>query len=87
MTTVDAIPTPDLEFDIAGMTCGACVRHVEEAIDEVEGARASVDLATERAIVSGLTQREVSRVIDAVHEAGYQARQRRGPDEVSDDRR
>ncbi|SVE06496.1 uncharacterized protein METZ01_LOCUS459350, partial [marine metagenome] len=45
--------TPDLatlHLNIAGMTCAACVTHVENALTEIPGViSASVNLATERA--------------------------------------
>ncbi|MHB1294903.1 MAG: heavy metal translocating P-type ATPase [Anaerolineae bacterium] len=58
---------------IEGMTCAACVRHVERALSKVEGVLSvNVNLATERASVEylpGMVTLEMLR--DAVRAAGY----------------
>ena len=58
---------------IDGMTCTACVSHVESALTSLEGVtEANVNLATERSrvrYVPGLTS--ISEMRDAVTEAGY----------------
>jgi len=60
---------------IGGMTCASCVAHVEQALNKVDGVlEASVNLATERAIVEyvpGLVGMEDFR--RAVADAGYEA--------------
>jgi Cu+-exporting ATPase len=59
---------------IGGMTCAACVRHVERALSGVDGVvSANVNLATERATVEftpGVTTLEMLKT--AVHDAGYE---------------
>jgi Cu+-exporting ATPase len=59
---------------IGGMTCAACVQHVERALKKVDGVTvASVNLATERAVVEylpGLTSLDALK--QAVNDAGYQ---------------
>jgi Cu+-exporting ATPase len=59
---------------IGGMTCAACVRHVERALGKVEGVvSVNVNLATERASVEylpGVATLEAMRT--AVHDAGYE---------------
>ncbi|HHX64526.1 MAG TPA: copper-translocating P-type ATPase [Chloroflexi bacterium] len=59
---------------IGGMTCAACVRHVERALNKVEGVTmANVNLATERAHVEylpGLVSLE--QLKQAVADAGYE---------------
>ncbi len=58
---------------IEGMTCASCVGRVERALSRVEGVHhVSVNLATERATVEGNV--EASVLIDAVQNAGYEAR-------------
>ncbi len=65
-----------LAFDIEGMTCAACVRRVEKALESVDGVRAaSVNLATERATVDfdpALTS--VDALTSAISGAGYTGR-------------
>lgn len=61
------------ELQIGGMTCAACVRRIERALQKVPGVEsASVNLATDLARVSH--QRETSRpaLVSAIEGAGYQ---------------
>lgn len=67
------------ELDISGMTCSACARRVEKALNRMDGVTASVNYATERAIVSGLGQREITAAIRQVEGAGYGAHVHQGP--------
>lgn len=60
-----------LEFNIAALSCGHCVRAVTEAVHEVDpAAQVAVDLATKH--VSVQTQAERSQVVAALVEAGYE---------------
>ncbi|MGC2946060.1 heavy metal translocating P-type ATPase [Burkholderia ambifaria] len=77
-TAVAATPPPaasrDLEFDIGGMTCASCAGRIEKALAAVPGvARASVNLATERASVHGAGALDAAALIAAVTTAGYRA--------------
>ncbi|MBN3742733.1 heavy metal translocating P-type ATPase, partial [Burkholderia sp. Tr-20355] len=64
----------DLELEIGGMTCASCAGRVEKALAAVPGvARASVNLATERASVHGAGALDAATLIAAVTTAGYQA--------------
>ncbi|MFN3267316.1 MAG: heavy metal translocating P-type ATPase, partial [Deinococcales bacterium] len=61
-----------LEFEITGMTCAACVRRVERALKKVDGVlEASVNLATERATVQVEQNLARERLKNAILEAGY----------------
>jgi Cu+-exporting ATPase len=61
-----------ISLDIAGMTCASCVARVEKALAAVpEVTSATVNLATERAAVSGA--RDPAALIAAVEKAGYTA--------------
>ncbi|SMQ71197.1 Cu+-exporting ATPase [Plantibacter sp. VKM Ac-1784] len=62
-----------LELNIAGMTCAACAGRVERSLNKLEGVSASVNYATERAVVSGVTVRDADVAIGAVTKAGYSA--------------
>jgi len=58
-------------IDITGMTCASCVSRVEKALLKVPGVEtASVNLATERASISG---GDPAALIKAVEKAGYTA--------------
>jgi cation-transporting ATPase V/Cu+-exporting ATPase len=63
----------EVEFDVAGMTCGSCAARVERTLSRQEGVeRAAVNLATERAVVAFDPERvEVAELISAVGKAGY----------------
>jgi len=65
------------DFQISGMTCPNCARHVTEAIQSVAGVRSAlVALETGRAAVrweSG-AQQDALAVVSAVAAAGYEAR-------------
>jgi copper chaperone len=59
-----------LEFDIANLSCGHCVRAVTEAVHEVDpAARVEVDLASKHVTVQ--SQAERARLAAALTEAGY----------------
>jgi heavy metal translocating P-type ATPase len=63
-----------LELAIDGMTCASCVRRVEKAIAAAPGvARASVNLATERAQVDFAGAADLPPVLAAIAKAGYGA--------------
>ncbi|WP_080417367.1 heavy metal translocating P-type ATPase [Burkholderia ubonensis] len=63
-----------IELDIGGMTCASCAGRVEKALSNVPGvARASVNLATERATVHGAAPLDPAALIAAVTAAGYRA--------------
>ncbi|OXI29358.1 heavy metal translocating P-type ATPase [Burkholderia sp. AU16741] len=64
----------DVELDIGGMTCASCAGRVEKALAAVPGvARATVNLATERASVHGAGALDAATLIAAVTTAGYHA--------------
>ncbi len=65
--------TKQITLPITGMTCASCVSHVEKALKGVDGvAGASVNLATERAVVEFDPQEvKVVNLIAAVRDSGY----------------
>lgn len=64
-----------VELEIAGMSCDNCVRHVKEALLAVRGVQsASVDLKEGLATVQIEPRVITEHLIEAVEEAGYQAR-------------
>jgi len=59
-----------INFSVSGMTCGACVKHVEKAIASVDGVeKIEVDLASGSAKVQGNVN--VAQIIAALEEDGY----------------
>ncbi|GLY42759.1 carbonate dehydratase [Amycolatopsis sp. NBRC 101858] len=76
------------ELAVGGMTCAACAARVERKLNKLDGVTASVDYATERAVVHTAVPDEV--LVDAVARAGYRAAvlTRRRPDgPAGEDRR
>ena len=67
------VPTHRASLDIQGMTCAACVSHVENALRGVSGvAVAQVNLATEKANVEYLPGvADLGAFKEAVQKAGY----------------
>ncbi|GAB2563744.1 heavy metal translocating P-type ATPase [Leucobacter ruminantium] len=65
---------PPLELDITGMTCAACANRIERTLNKLDGVRASVNYATERAVVTGLPAASIGDAIARVEQAGYAAR-------------
>lgn len=82
--TTDTTPLvlAPVEFDISGMTCAACAGRVERALGKLDGVTASVNYATERAIVSGLADTDVDTAIHQIENAGYGAHLRDGRDDA-----
>ncbi len=64
-----------VSLSVSGMTCAACVMHVEHALADVPGvAEARVNLATERAIIEVPEGLSLDVLASAVKDAGYGAR-------------
>lgn len=67
-TTLEPIDIP-----VLGMTCASCVGRVEKAISAVPGvAKASVNLAAERAHVEFSDGGQTAAVIEAIRKVGYE---------------
>jgi copper ion binding protein len=63
------------ELEISGMTCDHCVQHVTQALGALRGVRrVDVRLQEGRATVNAQSDVYVEHLIEAVEEAGYQAR-------------
>jgi Cu+-exporting ATPase len=64
-----------LSMHIGGMTCAACVRHVEQALKGAPGVRdAQVNLVGERADLTLGPESDLADLAARVKEAGYEAR-------------
>lgn len=62
------------KFDIGGMTCAACKRHVEKAVTSLEGMEnCSVNLLSNSMVCEFNDSLNSSEIIQAVVSAGYQA--------------
>src|SRR5690606_36670966 len=59
-------------FDVGGMTCAACVRRVERALEKVDGvSNINVNLATEKATVEVGQGIDAARIRAVVEKADY----------------
>lgn len=68
------VPANKVELSIEGMTCASCVSRVEKALNAVNGVKtANVNLATERATVTGTAS--IESLIAAIDKAGYDAKE------------
>jgi P-type Cu+ transporter len=63
----------EVALAINGMTCAACAARVQRKLGELPGVTASVNLATEKAIVTAPPSVPLERLIEAVEQAGYAA--------------
>ncbi|MCU0654264.1 MAG: heavy-metal-associated domain-containing protein [Polyangiaceae bacterium] len=60
------------EFLVAGMTCQACVRRVQRAIEGLDGVRSvQIDLASGRVTVEHEPARQLEGVAQAIQRSGY----------------
>lgn len=76
MSTEPTQALTDLTFAVADMTCGNCVRHIEEALSEhFPGAKHDIDLAGKKVTVTvdlqAVSPQAIAQVLD---DAGYPAR-------------
>ena len=60
-------------MSVQGMTCAACAARVEKKLNTIDGVAATVNFATEAAIVTAPAEVAVQQLIDAVEQAGYRA--------------
>jgi P-type Cu+ transporter len=69
-----ATGTDHLELPITGMTCASCASRIERKLNKLDGVRASVNYATERATVEfDPASVAPGRLVDAVESVGYGA--------------
>ena len=60
----------EVELSIRGMTCAACAARVEKKLGLIDNVVASVNFATEKAIVTAPPSVPVERLVEAVEQAG-----------------
>ncbi len=62
-----------VELDVSGMTCAACASRIEKKLNKMPGVQATVNYATERAVVLGLPPDKAADAVGVVQAAGYDA--------------
>jgi copper chaperone len=61
-----------INLSVSGMTCDACVKHVEKAINSIAGVqKVEVDLTSGAVKVQGNVSQHVKEMIVALEESGY----------------
>ena len=63
-----------IKLNITGMTCQHCVKAVNEALSEVPGVDKVVEVNLERGEASVEGTPDVSKLVAAIEEEGYEAR-------------
>jgi Cu+-exporting ATPase len=69
--------TTRVDLAIGGMTCASCAARIERRLNKLEGVRATVNFATERATIEAPSDIGVDELIAQVEAAGYTARDAR----------
>ncbi|MBK1787646.1 heavy metal translocating P-type ATPase [Prauserella cavernicola] len=77
----DEQTTRTVELTVTGMTCAACSARVQRGLNKLPGVSASVNYATERAIVELTGESGTTAVLDRVAKLGYSASVRGGEDD------
>ena len=75
MTTEPATSTAggSIELQIGGMTCASCANRIEKKLNKLDGVKASVNYATEKASVTGPANLDPQALISEVERTGYTA--------------
>ncbi|MFE1322886.1 heavy metal translocating P-type ATPase, partial [Kitasatospora phosalacinea] len=73
MTTQAAPASTEVELRIGGMTCASCAARIEKKLNRMDGVRATVNYATEKAKVVVDGPVEVADLIATVEATGYTA--------------
>jgi copper chaperone len=67
--------TRETVLEVEGMSCGSCVRHVDEALRTVDGVTAvEVRLKEGRVLVRHDDDAPLPQLVEALRDAGYPAR-------------
>ncbi|MCG5432331.1 cadmium-translocating P-type ATPase [Mycobacterium sp. MYCO198283] len=61
------------DLELRGMSCASCAARVERGLNDLDGVRATVNFAVERAHVEHASTVTPADLVAAVHEIGYQA--------------
>ncbi|MEV0356023.1 heavy metal translocating P-type ATPase [Nocardia sp. NPDC050697] len=73
MSTATQQPAGQVELVIGGMTCASCANRIEKKLNRLDGVRATVNYATEKASVEVTGAVHTDQLIDVVEQAGYTA--------------
>ncbi len=79
-----AVELSEVELAVSGMTCASCAHRIERKLNRLEGVRASVNYATEKATVAHPATVTTDDLLATVEAAGYAATAPRRPDDPDD---
>jgi Cu+-exporting ATPase len=65
--------TDTIRLDVQGMSCTACAARIEKKLNKLDGVSASVNYATERAVVEAPAGLDPQVLLDTVADTGYSA--------------
>jgi Cu+-exporting ATPase len=83
--TPSSAPQARVELEIGGMTCASCAARIEKRLNRLDGVEASVNYATEKAVVHVPAGFQPQALIDEVVKTGYSASLPAPPDEPDAD--
>ena len=72
-TTTPPNPTCTVELAVGGMTCASCAARISKRLNKIGGIDASVNYATERAVVTNAGGTTTEELIAAIESIGYKA--------------
>ena len=72
MTQVD-LAVQTIELDVQGMTCASCAARIEKKLNRLEGVKATVNYATEKATVHAGKGTTAQTLIQTIEQTGYHA--------------
>ena len=72
MTQID-VAVQTIELDVQGMTCASCAARIEKKLNRLEGVKATVNYATEKATVHAGKGTTAQTLIQTVEQTGYHA--------------
>lgn len=80
--------TKEVSIPIGGMTCAACAKAVERAVNKLEGIESSaVNIATEKAVIKYNPEKiRLSEIKQTINKAGYQALEIESKNKVDEDK-
>jgi Cu+-exporting ATPase len=70
---VPSPPSARVELEIGGMTCASCANRIEKKLNRLDGVSASVNYATEKAVVTAPAGFDPAVLIAEVEKTGYTA--------------
>ncbi|MEJ1156051.1 heavy metal translocating P-type ATPase [Microbacterium marmarense] len=73
MSSPSSAPLTRVELEIGGMTCASCANRIEKKLNRIDGVTASVNFATEKAVVTADSALDPQALIATVEQTGYSA--------------